>query len=491
MNPKNPVAVCLALGLSAFVVPQVSKVDPNSSRTMASDLVAALNTKDEAKLRSFVQKWVIPNAPIDQRVKRWKELAVFGAPFKIVREYSETAEQAIVVIVDKNSSRLAMTIHFESQPRMMLRGVQFSPAYLIEGTTPDLRDWSDLKSLARTIAAKTHSPGMGIAVLRNGVMKVATTGVRKLNGHDAVQSDDVWSVGSIGKSICSSVIGRLIEQGRLKWDETLKEALPSVRMDSGYDLVTLEQIMHHRGGIPEDQGFTMEDVKRIVGTSKTPISIREKYVGDILSRKPIAPRGSMFAYSNAGYALLSHVAEVASGKPYEQLVRDLVFKPLGLSHSFTGADSLPPGRPIGHFAGPKGLVAGDMKGPLESMFAGAGGGMFMSVGDLATFGQAHLLGLHGKDGFLKAATIERLHRGIPEQSPNGRLYACGWGIEKIAGIEAFHGHNGSNGTMRSQLAIFPEANLVVVGIVNRGGEDDPSAGLQAVMAVAEKFAPRK
>ncbi|MCW3052270.1 MAG: hypothetical protein JWN14_1440, partial [Chthonomonadales bacterium] len=86
-----------------------------------------------------------------------------------------------------------------------------------------------------------------------------------------------------------------------------------------------------------------------------------------------------------------------------------------------------------------------------------------------------------------ASTVARLHRGLAE-GEGSFLYACGWGIESNPGIETFHGHNGSNGTFRAQLAIFPNANLVVAAIVNNGGEEEPSPGLEAVLALARRFA---
>jgi CubicO group peptidase (beta-lactamase class C family) len=115
----------------------------------------------------------------------------------------------------------------------------------------------------------------------------------------------------------------------------------------------------------------------------------------------------------------------------------------------------------------------------------------MSVGDLALFGAAHLKGLRGQDGLLKATTVQHLHQGTPEQPGAQRLYACGWGIEDFPGIETMHTHNGSNGTFRSQLSIFPKANLVVASFVNRGGESEPSPPLQAVLAVARRYAPKQ
>jgi CubicO group peptidase (beta-lactamase class C family) len=261
-------------------------------------------------------------------------------------------------------------------------------------------------------------------------------------------------------------------------------------MDPGYKRVTLEQIMLHRGGIPQDLGLPTQEVQRIAGKAKIPFEIRARYTRDILGRKPAAQPGAQFLYSNGGYALLSHVAEAVAGKPYEQLVRDLVFKPLNLERSYTGIDKVPSGRVQGHATGPNGVSVMELNGPLEVMFAGSGGGILMSVGDLAKFGEAHLKGLKGSDGFLKAATVARLHKGVPEGPSGTRQYACGWGIESLPGIEAFQGHNGSDGTTRTELAIFPNSNLVVAAATNLGGEDEPSPPMQAVQAIADKWGRR-
>ena len=83
--------------------------------------------------------------------------------------------------------------------------------------------------------------------------------------------------------------------------------------------------------------------------------------------------------------------------------------------------------------------------------------------------------------------MKRLHTG--EKEPEGGLiYAAGWGIETFPGVETFHGHNGSNGTMIAQLCIFPKAGLVVGAVVNAGGEIAMPPPLQAALAIAGRFA---
>ena len=119
----------------------------------------------------------------------------------------------------------------------------------------------------------------------------------------------------------------------------------------------------------------------------------------------------------------------------------------------------------------------------ELVVVGTSGGLVVMEG-----GRGRLL--RGQDGLLKAATVQRLHQGVPEERGGLRLYACGWGIEDFPGIETMHTHNGSNGTFRSQLSIFPKADLVVAAFVSRGGETDPSPPLQAVLAIAKRYASK-
>ncbi len=475
------------LGMSVSAMGQ-SQTEINTPTELLKSMIDVLNAHNEERMKNFVEKWAPTSVPVSQRVKRWMDLSEQGGPFKIDSPVKETDKVVEAIVVDRMGTRLAFRLHFKTAPSLAIEGIQIMPSFAVEGIGATSTDWKNLDDLAETLRKKSHSPAMGIAMIRNGDLKIGVAGVRTVGQKGSVQPADVWSVGSIGKSICSTIIGMLVEKKKLSWNETLRSALPGIPMNKAYEKVTLAEIMRHRGGIPEDPGFRRKEVQRIVGSANSPKAIRAAYIRDILRRTPIAAPNERFAYSNAGYALLSSIAEQATGLPYETLVRNWIFKPLGLKNSIMGHENLPSARPNGHMEDSSGLHPVDQTGPLESMFAGAGGGISMSVGDLAKFGQMHLNGLRGKDGLLKASTIKELHRGIPEGPGGERFYACGWGIDSLKGIETYHGHNGSNGTMRAQIAIFPKSNLVVVGIVNRGGEQEPAPGLEAVLAIAKKYA---
>ncbi len=506
------------------IIASIAGTQALKGHALLEAFVAAINTKDQVQIASFVKSNFDTLIPADHRADRIMGLANQGAPFKILKMREETDQEVQAAIEGRGGVPLGLTLVLNKDGK--IASIRIQPLESLDAPPPkDYSGWTDLGKLAEAIRSDTGCPAMAISVVHGRKIDTALAGERVAGKDDPARPGDAFSIGSIGKPLCSTLIGLLIEKHKLRWNTTLGEAFPDVPMQPGYKSVTIEQIMHHRGGIPEDPGMRKPEVERIVAGATDPVTIRANYAKDILNRDPIAKPGERFAYSNAGYELLGAIAERVMHKPYEALVRDMIFKPLGMDHSYTSLDKMPADRPSGHVkpeagnGGPgngapaKGNAVStwepmNFSGPMEFMFAPAGGGMFCSADDLVKFGQMHMNGLRGEDGLLSATTVRRLHQGIPEDQVGtsaadkgqpvtgngpqgaGRLYACGWGIEDHPGIETMHTHNGSNGTMRAQLSIFPKSGVVVAAFVNCGGESEPSPPLQAAIAVAQRYAKR-
>jgi len=471
----------------------------DNHQKLIQSFVDALNSKSKDKITAFVNENCTQQ--IGSKVDRMVQFSQIGAPFKVVTVEDDGKGGLQAKLQDTNNVPVTLNMSFSGDEKVSALTVRVGDV----GPSKDYSGWTDLHALTEAIRSDNNAPAMAVAVLHDGKIEATASGIREVGKTDEVQADEPFSIGSIGKPLCSTIIGKLIEMGKLRWDETLAEALPNMPMKDGYRKVTIEQVLHHRGGIPEDPGMRRPEVQRIVNGATDPVKIRDNYVKDVLSRDPIGKPNEKFAYSNGGYAVLGHIAETIMKKPYESLVKEMIFQPLGMTHSYTSQDPLPAARPSGHVKDdPKSdWQPVNMNGPIEYMFAPAGGGMYCSAADLVKFGEMHMNGLNGADGLLKAATIQRLHHGIPEDlelsnpadlqpsyqpTPDARLYACGWGIEADPGIEIMHTHNGSNGTMRAQLAIFPKSHIVVAAFVNCGGEDQPSPPLQACLAIAQRYA---
>src|SRR5258708_18966229 len=111
---------------------------------------------------------------------------------------------------------------------MMRRLLLTDPGSLDANPPKDYRGWTSLDSLAEAVRTDTGSPAIGIAVMRDDKLEQVVAGARELGKPAVVTANDPWSIGSIGKPICSTIIGSLVERGKLSWNTTLKQALPGI-----------------------------------------------------------------------------------------------------------------------------------------------------------------------------------------------------------------------------------------------------------------------
>lgn len=465
-----------------------SKAPAKTSDSVIEGLIKALNTKDPVQLKKFVVDNFTDPDQADTRVSKLNPIVSRGAPFTFVRELSSEPGKIKALIKDRENIQLDLEVMLTSPREAKISGILLGPNRE-EAPPVEVNGFTTLQSLADRLQVEAKVPALGICQIVDGKSEVAVSGTRTVGG-TKVGPDEPWSIGSIGKPLCSSVIGLLVEKGNLSWDSKLSAIIPEMVKGTDYSDVTIQQLLQHRSGVASETRITPDLVDRVGGGETNPTKLRTKYALDILKRKPMASPGSKFSYSNAGYVLLGVVAEKLTGKTYESLVKDWIFAPLGLKHSYTYADKLPSARPMGHGQMPDGVQPIDMSGLIEAMLAPAGGGMYMSLTDLAKFGDAHLKGLKGKDGLLKASTIQHLHSGNEQPAGQNLNYACGWGLEQHEGLETMHGHNGSNGTMYAQIGIFPKSELVVVSMMNMGSMAKMAPPVTAVLAVAKHGSKR-
>ena len=310
------------------------------------------------------------------------------------------------------------------------------------------------------------APAMAAMVASaNGTPVVRVDGVREMDQPDAVTAGDRWHVGSVTKSMTSTLVGRLIDQGKLRFDATLTELLPGMPMRDEYKRVTLLQLMQHRAGIvpltrpSPDLGKTVDET---AGSTRAKAAAAARW---ILDQPPVAPPGSKMEYSNGGYALIGHIVERTMNEDYRALMKREVFVPLGMpSADFGWPIDLAKDAPRGHGPGPSGMAPAPAAYRLPAHLDPAGN-VSATLADLARYLQAHLAALKGSDKFLKPETARTLHR-IAEAGPQGGGYACGWSVVPMPMAGTRHGHNGSAGTFYAEVAFIPEKDIVAAVVSN-------------------------
>lgn len=460
------------------------------SEPLLVGFVEALNKGGEplqAYLKANASESIAAPAFVDRMVRSTRP----AVPFKIIKITENSATAVRARVEDKQGEALGLSLILDGKTPPKIIGLRLQEAEALDFPLPkDYPNWTTPAALVAEIRKDTDAPALILGIAsKDRATEIAVDGVRLLGSTALATTTDLWHIGSITKPMTATLIARLIERKKLDWDTTLAEALPGFELTPQQKKITIHQLMRHRSGLPQDMGFNRAQVAKIVGSEKDPAKVRERYIRDVLSRPRIHEPGSTFAYSNAGYTLLGLIAERIEKVPYEALLKREVFVPLGMNQSIAGPAGVPDQRTRGHVTG-KPPVAHEVDEDLQRMLVPAGN-VWVTIDDLLKFGRAHMAGLRGTDGYLKAATIRKLHEALPEDEGDDGGYASGWVVGPLRGTATRHGHNGSNGTFVAELAIYPDQELVIAAITNRGYPAEPSPALQALLAVARRLAPAK
>lgn len=93
-----------------------------------------------------------------------------------------------------------------------------------------------------------------VSMTSTGMVELAATGLRAVGFRERVTTNDHWHLGSITKPMTATVAARLVEKGCITWDTTIAQAVPELTglMRKEYRTVTLDQLLRHESGLPQD-----------------------------------------------------------------------------------------------------------------------------------------------------------------------------------------------------------------------------------------------
>ena len=326
----------------------------------------------------------------------------------------------------------------------------------------------------------------GAAVDEGEIVAIGVTGSRRAGTGDSVFVDDLWHLGSCTKSMTASVCAMLVEDGKLRWDTTLGEIFPDLRdaMHPDWRVVTLEQLLVHRGGAPGEPPADLwkEAIKR----SGTPTEQRWNFVKGLLAHKPSHLPGTHWEYSDAGYAMAGAMMERATGMAWEDLMRTRLFIPLGLKSAGFGEPASPGlvNQPWGH-RGDEHPFHAVPPGPLADNppAIGPAATVHCSIGDFARYAAWPLAGDRGDGWLLKPESFQKLHA-----PPDGQEYAMGWAVTKrrwAGGVALMH--NGENEMFYAVMWLGPGENTCFVAACNCDGPEADAACDEAIRMMINRF----
>lgn len=282
-----------------------------------------------------------------------------------------------------------------------------------------------------------------------GLREIVVTGVRANGSPEAAEAGDRWHIGSCTKAMTATLIATFVDDGAIDWSTTLEDAFPGMAIDPAYRAVRIEQLLGHRGGVPEALPGDLID---FLYDGNAPITQRRDITAGFLGRAPAYAPGSRFEYSNGGYVIAGAALEALTGQSWETLITDRLFAPLGMDSCHFGA----PGtagtidQPRGHEPTGEAIEPGPYADNPPAF--GPAGTVHCSLADWGTFASEHLRGESGASALASAAAFDKMHTSL------GDDYAMGWGVYDDGYGGRLLQHDGSNTVWYASAWVEPGAD---------------------------------
>ena len=332
---------------------------------------------------------------------------------------------------------------------------------------------TDLEEVINTSMARFDVPGMAVAVVQDDKVVFAKGfGTSNLNTNAKVNKDTLFGIASNTKAFTSAALAKLVDEGKLSWDDRVIDHLPEFRLYDSY--VTREMrvrdLLSHRSGLGLGQG----DLMIWPSTDK---SIKDILAG-LQYLKPASSFRSQYAYNNLMFVTAGEVVARVSGMSWNDYIEKNILQPLHMDNSRAGFSRIPKSNKnwaIGHIP---------MDGKLNPFFVNyledfrGAGAIASSVNDMSQWLLTQLAGgkmPSGEQLFSEKQQAQMWHPHITSMASKSayeayhqqfRGYGLGWSIEDYHGFKKL-GHGGGILGMVSQVTLLPEKKLGIVILSNQ------------------------
>ena len=197
---------------------------------------------------------------------------------------------------------------------------------------------SEISAYAEQVRTQWKIPGLSLAVVHgDSLVFSGGLGVRekgKTTDGDgewtAVTDSTLFHIGSMTKAFTAAVIASLVDEGLLRWDDTVKHILPDFEWydDSVEAVMQVRDLLTHSTGLVAQAGTYIPNL----GYDRDDIYRMFRYI------EPVYPFREKFAYNNITFIIAARIIETVTGCSWEDNIRERIFIPLGMSSSVPGSE---------------------------------------------------------------------------------------------------------------------------------------------------------
>lgn len=261
-------------------------------------------------------------------------------------------------------------------------------------------------------------------VAKNGqILYENYNGFANRKNNDPIDENTPMHVASVGKVVTAIAVLRLVDQGKINLDQPVDEIIDGFP----YHTITVRTLLSHRSGL-KYYGYydgiwdfrktvTNQDVIDIINQEKVPLEFTPN---------------KKFKYSNTNYVLLASIVEKVTQKSFKEAVKDIIFDPLQMTHSFVFDDVSKKDLVTQSYKANKMLMHWDyMDGTYGDKNIYTTPRDFLKL-DTAIY----------SDDFLSAALKQEMYRGYSFENKGDRNYGLGIRLIKMKNGEQYTYHNG-------------------------------------------------
>jgi len=189
---------------------------------------------------------------------------------------------------------------------------------------------ADYEIYFRQLIADRNYPGAAFAIAtRDQILRISTVGHTTADGKQPIDSHTTFRLASVSKTIAAEMVGLLVEDGTLNWDDPITRYIPDFKINGDTAQIRIRHLLGQSSGLmPHAYDNLLEH-----GKSMDTIW---KRMSDLTF---VCDPGKCYGYQNSVFSLVDPVVEQATALPYETLVEQRIFKPLDMRTASLGYEA--------------------------------------------------------------------------------------------------------------------------------------------------------
>ncbi|HMJ71038.1 MAG TPA: serine hydrolase domain-containing protein [Cyclobacteriaceae bacterium] len=349
-------------------------------------------------------------------------------------------------------------------------GAKIAPAITLSENPYWNQLLGEYDSYVRSAVGNGQAPGAAVAIVKDSsILFLKGFGLSDAKNQDSVGVFSVFRLGSVSKSLASVLTAVLVQDSILNWDDKVIKYIPDFELKTkeATEQITLRHLLSHTSGLPYhaftyaiDHGETLDPL-----------------IYHLRDLTLTSPPGKTYSYQNVAYSVIGKVIESATGKPYEVVMAEKVFKPLRMSEASLTFDAMIANndKALPHVHTLRGWKPTAISETYYNV--GPAGGVNASISDMArwlkalTSNQNQLLRTSVRDEMFKpvvrATARNRYFRTWKKSS--GSFYSLGWRVLTFR-ADTLNYHGGYVNGYRSEIAVKGDEGIGICVLVNSTGQ---------------------